>query len=58
MAMSTHQVVDFGTGHQDETLGYPFEGTEQACSAWIDKNQQECYGRDRFALQEVPGDEL
>lgn len=50
--MNTHEVVDFGPGPKDETLGYPFRGTEEECSTWITANQPS--GRDRFALQEIP----
>lgn len=51
----THQVIDFGPGPQDRTLGYPFEGSEDECAAWLDAHQQSTNGRDRFAMQEIPG---
>ena len=53
----THQVVDFGPGPLDCTRGYPFEGTEQQCSEWLDKHQQpRPDGKGRFAIQEIPPD--
>lgn len=52
----THQIVDFGPGPQDETRGYPFEGTEAECEAWLDVNQVTCScgHRNRYAMQEIP----
>ena len=64
MSKPTHQVVDFGPGPQDHTLGYPFEGTEEQCSAFaaeananypnVRPTSEE---RERFCLQEIPEDD-
>jgi len=51
---ATHQVVDFGTGVNDVTIGYPFQGTEAECSEWITKHQEIHNLRTRYALQEIP----
>jgi hypothetical protein len=54
--MNTHQVVDFGDGPQDTTLGYPFEGSEKACENWIIANgyERSTDGKSRFGVQEIP----
>jgi hypothetical protein len=50
-----YQVVDFGPGPQDETQGYPFEGSEAECSAWIAEHQEmRADGSLRYGLQETP----
>lgn len=50
----THQVVDFGPGPEDQTLGYPFEGTEQECFDWLDDHQEMNLGRFRYGMQLIP----
>ncbi len=57
MGVPTHQVVDFGPGPQDVTHGYPFEGSERDCAAWLKQHQETTNGRDRYALQAIPLDD-
>lgn len=54
---NTHQVVDFGPGPEDHTLGYPFEGTEELCGRWIEANLVNGVREDRYAIQEIPQDQ-
>jgi hypothetical protein len=56
--MPTHQVVDFGPGPIDQTQGYPFEGTEDECVAWMEANQiDRPDGEGRYAIQDIPDDD-
>ena len=55
----THQVVDFGVGPKDETLGYPVQGSEQECEQFAEELNANypnlrTDGRDRFCVQEIP----
>lgn len=58
----THQIVDFGPGPQDQTLGYTVEGTEEECERHAEELNASCPnlrmdGGDRFCIQEIPDDE-
>lgn len=56
--MKTHQIVDFGPGPEDNTQGYPFEGTDDECLEWLDEHQEtDQFGRSRYSIQEIPWDE-
>jgi hypothetical protein len=47
--------VDFGAGPVDETQGYPFEGTESECAAWLETHGCERPdGKPRYAMQLIP----
>jgi hypothetical protein len=51
----THEIVDFGPAIVDQTLGFPFQGTEQECSAWLGENQEyRVDGTHRYAMQGIP----
>ena len=59
MANKTHQIVEFVPG-KDETVGYPFEGTETQCRKWLDKHQAKQGShpdKPRYMMQEIPEDE-
>ena len=51
---ATHQVVDFGPGPVDHTLGYPFEGSESECSIYIEQNQTSRKDSSQLCLQDIP----
>jgi hypothetical protein len=54
----THEVVDFGPGPVDQTLDYPFAGTEAECIAWIEANGLvRPDGESQHCIQEVIPDE-
>jgi hypothetical protein len=50
----THQIVDFGPGPTDETIGYPFQGSEAECVAWLERHQEvRADETNRYALQDM-----
>lgn len=50
----THQIVDFGPGPQDHTLGYPFQGTEAECISWLERHQEvRTNETNRYCLQDI-----
>jgi len=62
MSTVTHQVVDFGVGPKDETLGYPVEGTEAECEKYAEElnanyPNMRTDGRSRFCVQLIPDTE-
>jgi hypothetical protein len=55
---NTHQVIDFGSGPSDTTLGYPFEGTSEECFQWLAENGEiRSNGTSRYGVQYIPIDE-
>ena len=58
----THQVVDFGPGPQDQTLGYPVEGSESECEQYADELNANypnlrSDGGARFCVQAIPAED-
>lgn len=48
------EVIDFGPGPEDKTLDYPYVGTEEQCSRWIESRDDMTRpdGTNRYAMQE------